>query len=216
MSNLSQYGAMWAAVTTLHEFGHSDETLKDIGARLREAREAIGLSIDEAAAQVFIQQTYLNGLEEGDWSALPGQVYGRGYLRKYADFLGLDGQHLTSELSATKQAPVQQVTPRLHRQHPPSNLKPIGWVLLIILGAFVLGGVAATMPKYTENEQVRPLSDQFIELAEPSRPFYYAAPSCFQRAETDGLWGCYLPLRLRSEGSLHRLIVTPATTPEPA
>ncbi|MGA7954247.1 MAG: RodZ family helix-turn-helix domain-containing protein [Gloeobacterales cyanobacterium] len=60
------------------------------GAQLRQARERRDLSLDEVATRTRVQRRYLQALEEGTVDKLPEPVYARGYLKKYADFLGLD------------------------------------------------------------------------------------------------------------------------------
>ncbi len=60
------------------------------GAQLRQARERRNLSLDEVATKTRVQRRYLQALEEGTVDKLPEPVYARGFLKKYADFLGLD------------------------------------------------------------------------------------------------------------------------------
>ncbi len=60
------------------------------GAQLRQAREQRGLSLDEASTKTRVQKRYLQALEEGTVDKLPEPVYARGFLKRYADFLGLD------------------------------------------------------------------------------------------------------------------------------
>jgi cytoskeleton protein RodZ len=64
--------------------------MEDIGKRLREARERLGLTLDEAERATRIRSHHLEALERGDLDALPSSVQARGFLRNYADFLGLD------------------------------------------------------------------------------------------------------------------------------
>lgn len=61
---------------------------------LRERREAIGISLAEVEAATRIRQKYLSALESDDWHLLPGEVVGRGFLRNYAEYLGLDGNEV--------------------------------------------------------------------------------------------------------------------------
>lgn len=62
----------------------------ELGQWLRTAREAKDLSLNQVEAATRIRQKYLAALESGDWEELPGEVAGRGFLRNYATFLGLD------------------------------------------------------------------------------------------------------------------------------
>ncbi len=62
----------------------------ELGQWLRSAREAKDLSLAQIEAATRIRQKYLAALESGNWDELPGDVAGRGFLRNYAAFLGLD------------------------------------------------------------------------------------------------------------------------------
>ncbi|MDY6872652.1 MAG: DUF4115 domain-containing protein [Chloroflexota bacterium] len=73
-----------------------------IGQRLREIREERGISLDEIAQETHIKLAYLRAIEEGNLEALPSKIQMRGFLRLYAEELGLklddlqvEGYHLT-------------------------------------------------------------------------------------------------------------------------
>jgi transcriptional regulator with XRE-family HTH domain len=68
----------------------SSHSTRDIGALLRERREALGVSLAETEAATRIRQKYLAALESDEWHLLPGEVVGRGFLRNYAAYLGLE------------------------------------------------------------------------------------------------------------------------------
>lgn len=63
---------------------------RDLGGLLRERREAMGASLAEVETATRIRQKYLAALESDEWHLLPGEVVGRGFLRNYATYLGLD------------------------------------------------------------------------------------------------------------------------------
>ena len=65
-----------------------------IGPILRERRETLGLSLDDAESSIHIRVQYLIALETDAWQNLPGEVVGRGFLQNYAEFLQLDAQDL--------------------------------------------------------------------------------------------------------------------------
>lgn len=65
-----------------------------IGALLRERRETLGLSLQDAETAIRIRVAYLMALENDDWPNLPGEVVGRGFLKNYAEFLKLDSAEL--------------------------------------------------------------------------------------------------------------------------
>lgn len=68
--------------------------MRELGGILRATRESLGLDLDEIESRTKIRKRYLVALEEGDWSLLPGRVYARGFVRSYAEVLGLDGLDL--------------------------------------------------------------------------------------------------------------------------
>src|SRR3712207_7141173 len=69
-----------------------------IGRVLERARKDRGLSLEEAEKATKIRRRYLEGLEQDDYTVLPDAVYARGFLKTYANFLGLDGAALSQEL----------------------------------------------------------------------------------------------------------------------
>jgi cytoskeleton protein RodZ len=73
-----------------------------IGLVLERARKDRGLSLEEAERATKIRKRYLIGLENDDYSVLPDAVYARGFLKTYANFLGLDGDGLSEELRTRK------------------------------------------------------------------------------------------------------------------
>lgn len=64
--------------------------MEDIGRLLRESREKLGLTLEEVENTTRIRKRHLEALENGDLGDLPSPVQARGFLRNYADFLGLD------------------------------------------------------------------------------------------------------------------------------
>ena len=71
-----------------------------IGQQLRQAREARQLSLEQASRALHIRLHYLQAIENGKLEAMPSEVQARGFLRAYADYLGLDGGSLLASLQA--------------------------------------------------------------------------------------------------------------------
>ncbi len=71
--------------------------IKELGNVLRSRREELGVTLEDMEKQTKIRQRYLIALEEGDWAPLPGYVYARGFVRSYAEQLGLDGRALLKQ-----------------------------------------------------------------------------------------------------------------------
>lgn len=71
-----------------------------IGQRLKQAREAKHISVEKASEITRIRVGFLQALEAGDLSSLPSPVQARGFLRNYAEYLGLNFDQLLDELRA--------------------------------------------------------------------------------------------------------------------
>ena len=82
---------------------------------LREKREAKKLTLQEVAKETNINERYLKALEEGNPDVFPGEVYFKGFLRNYANFLGLDSQELIShyEESGLMEQPLEFIKPKI-------------------------------------------------------------------------------------------------------
>jgi cytoskeletal protein RodZ len=71
-----------------------------IGTPLRAARARRKLSYDLVEAETKIRAKYIRCLEEEDFDTLPSATYVKGFLRTYADYLGLDGQLYVDEYNS--------------------------------------------------------------------------------------------------------------------
>jgi cytoskeleton protein RodZ len=72
----------------------------EIGHSLREARERQGLGYPEIELATKIRAKYIRALEEEDFTSIPGDAYIRGFLRTYAEYLGLDGDVYVDEYAS--------------------------------------------------------------------------------------------------------------------
>ena len=87
-----------------------------IGALLAKKRREKGLSLRDVEQATKIRTRYLEGLERDDYDMLPDAVYVQGFLKTYANFLGLDGERLSRELRDRR-------APRRERQLIHEDLK---------------------------------------------------------------------------------------------
>ena len=78
--------------------------MADIGSQLRAAREAQSLTLEQVFHATRIKQSFLEAIEANQFQALPGPVQARGFVRSYANYLGLDGEHLASALDSGRAA----------------------------------------------------------------------------------------------------------------
>jgi len=81
---------------TNHEI---DAAPRTVGQRLREAREALGLTLRDVAATTRIQASSLEYLEADRFDEFPAEVYCRGFLKNYARELRLDADALLAQWS---------------------------------------------------------------------------------------------------------------------
>jgi cytoskeletal protein RodZ len=124
----------------------------DIGNSLREARVRQELDINRVEADTKIRAKYLQALEEENFELLPAETYVKGFLRTYANYLGLDGQLYVDEFNsrfATYDEPiVSQPRGRRSRSRPAeSNFVVVGLagivavtVLVVVAWQFGSGG----------------------------------------------------------------------------
>lgn len=86
--------------TTIVNAGTQSEAV-EIGAMIRDAREALGYQLNDVAAQLHIRLVHLEAIEAGKFSDLPGAAYVSGFLRAYAGLLGLDSDEILSRLKSS-------------------------------------------------------------------------------------------------------------------
>ena len=73
-----------------------------LGQTLREAREGLGFSVADVAAQIKFAPRQIEALEADDYKSLPETAFVRGFVRSYAKILKLDAQELLSNLTKAK------------------------------------------------------------------------------------------------------------------
>ena len=71
--------------------------LTELGTRLKEARLAKGYSLEDLQEITKIQKRYLVGIEEGNYSIMPGSFYVRAFIKQYAEAVGLDPEELLNQ-----------------------------------------------------------------------------------------------------------------------
>ena len=74
----------------------------DIGKTLQDTREARNLSLDTVAQDTNIRKVYLEAIEQNDFASLSGDVFVKGVMRTYGNYLGLDGALLVEEYKAAR------------------------------------------------------------------------------------------------------------------
>jgi helix-turn-helix protein/uncharacterized protein DUF4115 len=119
-----------------------------LGPSLREARLKRGLELDAVQKALRIRRRYLEALEDERFELMPGEVYARGFLREYAEFLGLDSSLYIDEFNSRfahhddVAIAARPTAPRLRRERRVPLAAAIA-VPLVVAGAalaWTLGG----------------------------------------------------------------------------
>jgi helix-turn-helix protein/uncharacterized protein DUF4115 len=107
----------------------------EIGNSLREARLRQGLELPRIEKDTKIRGKYLRALEEEQFEVLPGDTYVKGFLRTYAEYLGLDGQlYLDEYNSRFMTAEEQPATPSSASRRPPRRRMESNFVVVALAG----------------------------------------------------------------------------------
>lgn len=115
------------------------ETRCGIGTRLRQGREARGLTVLQAAEKLHVDARILESLEAEDFAALGAAVYARGHLRRYADLVGERYAELQSLYPASAQRAGPDLT-RIPRGAPDGRSPRLVLLALLVLLGFVVAG----------------------------------------------------------------------------
>ena len=129
---------------------------RELGEELRQQREMLGFFLEEVERNIHIRLHYLEALESGDLDDLPSPVQGRGMLKNYASFLGMDVEPVLLQFADGLQAQhaekraARPVTPETNTDIRRSRVPfirsfPRDWllgvVLILAVVAFVVWGV---------------------------------------------------------------------------
>ena len=144
------------------------DRMSSVAAQLREAREALGLSIHQVAEVTKIRTDHIEALEEGNYNVFSAQVYIRGFVRTYARLLRLDENRLTvtldEELSQNKKfREPARLTDRPHTIVDTLTLllSKINWKISLIVGGViaVLALSVTIYSAYRHYKTTDPLAD---------------------------------------------------------
>lgn len=106
------------------------------GADLKAARESLGWDLNEVASGLRIRRPFLEALEQGRTSDLPGPAYAIGFVKAYASALGLDAEEMARRFRAEAGEVIDRKTHLVFPEPVPERGVPAGAVVLI---ALVLG-----------------------------------------------------------------------------
>lgn len=153
----------------------------DIGSSLCEARTRQGFDFTEMEFRTKVRAKYLRALEAEEFDRLPGHTYTKGFLRTYAESLGMDGQLYVDEynsryVSSDEDLPLQRhrvpMPARRHREHRESRLVVIAVIMIVLLTALV---IAAWKFGDTPEPKVQGVNIQTPPVSAPARGVSVAA-----------------------------------------
>ena len=140
------------------------ETPEDIslGNLLRKSREELHIALDEVVATTRIQRHYLEAIENEEWSKLPSQVFVKGFLRSYADFLGLDKETVIHHYLRTSS--FEKTTPEALKKIRPQLARPY---LIIIIPVLVFAFIVALIYLNKSNTSITDKAFQYLGTQSP-------------------------------------------------
>ena len=165
----------------------SAETPNGVGLRLAQAREGAGYSIADVAGYLRVRKNYLEAIEAERYDALPGRTYAIGFVRAYAELLGLDAARLVNEFKAETTA-LKGRTELVFPSPPPEGRIPGGAILFVSVLVALLAyggwyyvsvtekGVAELVPAVPERlvalleggRAAEPVATEPVAVEEPS------------------------------------------------
>ena len=114
------------------------QKLTEIGSHLRNLRAKKGLSLEEIATKTMVQQRFLDAIEKGEIEQLPEPLYIRGFIRRFAEALGIEGTPLSESFPLGS----AQIGASNAKFSSGGNTPLRPWHLYAIYLAAVLGAVA--------------------------------------------------------------------------
>jgi len=199
----------------------------EIGTSLREARERQGLGYPEIELATKIRGKYIRALEEEDFTAIPGDAFIRGFLRTYAEYLGLDGDVYVDEYASRfitswrDELPPRPERRRIRTRERPFERRAVllvlaGIVLVaaLVFAAFSIPGSSTHVPgiggkqKQHQSAQLRQLvlhgvgRGTYVEVRHNSRAGRLSYSGTMDPGETDTIPGERFYLLVRTPAGL--------------
>ena len=198
----------------------------EIGNSLREARVRQGLEYPQVELATKIRGKYIRALEDEQFGVLPAQPYVKGFLRTYAEFLGLDGQLYVDEYNSRfvtdgfEDASSRRVPPRVHRDRGIERkvlvlaLAGIAALTALVIVAWKFGGggngaPSVVPPHRTSAPAVHELKltgfggGTYLEVRRGSAHGAVLLQATLQRGEVHRIPGTRFWLFVRRPGGVH-------------
>jgi len=165
---LDERGALSRKRIHLREIsGDADAPLETVGQDLRAARLRRGDDLATVSRALKIRRDHLEALEEDRFEALPGRAYAVGFVRSYADYLGLDPMQCVerfkgeiagrNEVQPTVGPPPEAETSRL----------PQGWLVIGVVVFILIVYGAIQLARFADTKLREPVAAVPAHLSEP-------------------------------------------------
>lgn len=145
--------------------GHTELRVGEI---LRRARVRAGLSFEDIEQQIYIRAAHLQTIEDGQFQNLPGRIYALGFIKSYADFLGLDGDKVVSLVKrqsakriASAQSAPAPIQPRIDSDHTLPQSKT-----LLIIASLLAVSLALFAVKFGNHQKPQAITQVPADLRE--------------------------------------------------
>jgi cytoskeleton protein RodZ len=190
--------------------GDADAPLETVGQDLRNLRQKRGEELADIAKELKIRRDYLEAIEDSRFDALPGRTYAIGFVRTYAEYLGLDGAECVDRLKTeiagrgdTKEHAVALSPPR-ERRLPPGG---IALLILLLIAAVYLSYYLYVAAQRIATPPVSPVPARLAEqVAPPPAPVANPAQAAPAAADLPG------PIAVPSQPSTTAEAASPAAT----
>lgn len=141
---------------------------KEIGGVLKAERTARGITLDAAAEALNIRSMYIEAIENNQFEAIPGEVYRIGFLRSYANLLGVSADKLVERYKQHYQVinPVEASRPKLRPIYEKRH--HVHWFLIAIPLLIIL--LIAIYTTFFPQVPVNLMAHLFPSSAEPIQP----------------------------------------------
>ena len=150
----------------------ADSVPMTVGRYLKTEREARGEDLPHVADMLRIHKSYLQAIEENEIDKLPGPTYAVGFVRAYAEHLGLDGEQVIARFKEEDKVHDRQ-TQLVFPSPLPEGRVPSGAVLLlalVLLSAAYGGWVYVSSPTGGIADMVPSLPDKFASMIDSEAP----------------------------------------------
>ena len=141
-------------VTTMEKQEDLEIDIDDIGAILKSSRLKNKKSLEDVSSELCIRKIYLQALEEGDYEILPPVPYGIGYVRTYANYLGLSSEravklYKSAALMVEEQnkSEEEEVIPEISK----GNHKHLIYGVIALLFIYICWAIISSPSKQTIN-----------------------------------------------------------------